>query len=104
MRMSNALFEQNSGADSLLEAIMGKDKNTLETRNRSEKSSQFEPGCPKTARNLGSEISSVQRKTRNARPKLDHICWQGTSEMMAPSSAAQRHNMLGGTQVPSKVC
>jgi len=63
--MSNALFEQNSGTDSLLVAIIGKDKSTPETRNRSEKSSQFEPGCPKTARNLESEItSSVQRKTR----------------------------------------
>jgi len=77
MRMSNALFEQDSGADSLLEEIIGKDRSTLETRNRSEKSSQFEPGCPKTARNLSSEISSVQRKTRNARPKLGHPIFVG---------------------------
>jgi len=81
VRMSNALFEQNSGADSLLEAIIGKDKSTPETRNRSEKSSQFDPGCPTTARNLGSEISSVQRTTRNARPKLGHPIFVGKEHL-----------------------
>jgi len=72
----------NSGANSLLEVIIGKDKSTPETRNRSERTSQFEPGCPKMARNLESEItSSVQRKTRNATPKSGHPIFVGKERL-----------------------